>query len=100
MNAPDPIWSRLAGAARARLRATAADEDTSPLGFSTRVAAAWREARESDRRLELWQRVSWRGALASAVLCLGVALTQRQAGDDRVMIEAPDLEFPAIDSRS
>jgi hypothetical protein len=103
MNTPDPVWNRLTTAAKARLHQPSEPDrspEIAPLGFSTRVVALWREAREADRRLALWQRISWRAAFASIALCGLVDVAQRTSGNPGALLEAPSLELPGFDSRS
>jgi anti-sigma-K factor RskA len=93
-----PAWNRLAAAARkARAEAGADRDEAAPFGFSTRVVALWRQAREEERRLALWQRVSWRAAFASLALCAVVAVAGRQeVAQDRPLLEPPSISFPGL----
>jgi anti-sigma-K factor RskA len=93
-----PAWNRLAAAARkARAEAGAGREDAAPYGFSTRVVALWRQAREEERRLALWQRLSWRAAFASLALCAIVVVAGRQeVADDRPLLEPPSISLPGL----
>ncbi len=89
-------WTRVASHARtARTARTARPEPdaAAPFGFATRLAAQWAAVRESERRLALWQRLSWRAALASLALGAAVVLTQRtpQRGP---LLEAPAIPLP------
>ena len=45
---------------------------SSPLGFSTRVAARWAESRRATTA-DLWQQLCWWGATASVLVCLSTA---------------------------
>ena len=95
MNSPDVIWNRLTAARKAR-RSQAGNE-SAPFGFATRVVALWRETREADRRLALWQRVSWRAAIASLALCGLVALAQRTGTSHSLLLEPPSLDLPSFE---
>jgi hypothetical protein len=89
------LWERLIAEARAiRLTRDREADDSAPFGFATRVLARVREVRETERRLALWQRVAWRSALASLVVCGAVFLSQRGArstGDE--LIVPPAIEW-------
>jgi hypothetical protein len=96
-SAPHPAWPRLTAAARtARQAAAAARDDAAPYGFSTRVVARWRQVREEEQRLALWQRVSWRAAFAS--LALGAMVVVSQGGGagaaDHPLLEPPSFNLP------
>jgi hypothetical protein len=94
-----PAWRRLASAARAeRRQASARKDDAAPFGFSTRVVALWRQARDEERRLALWQRLSWRAAFASLALCAMVAVAQRGGGADSELplLQPPAIAFPGL----
>jgi anti-sigma-K factor RskA len=98
MNAPDLIWNRLTAARKARPAQAEAGNETAPFGFATRVVALWRETREADRQLALWQRVSWRAAIASLALCGLVALAQRAGTSSDTLLEPPALDLPTFAS--
>lgn len=92
-------WRRLVGAARvARRQASAGRDDEAPFGFSTRVVTLWRQAREEERRLALWQRLSWRAALASLALCAVVTFAQRGASADsgQLLLPPPAISLPGL----
>lgn len=96
--APHSAWPHLTAAARAARTAAAAREEEAPYGFSTRVVSRWRQAQEADRRLALWQRLSWRAAFASLALCAVVAVSQRSrpGAAEGVLLEPPALSFPTL----
>jgi len=71
-------------------------DDQAPFGFSARVVARWRGIRDEERRLALWQRVSWRAAAVSLGLCAVVALVARGGGAERPLIEPPALVIPSL----
>jgi hypothetical protein len=94
-----PAWCRLVSAARTVREAGGEQEDESaPLGFSTRVVARWREVREEERRLALWQRLSWRAAFAAMIVTGAVALSARGGGDGESgpLLQPPSLALPAF----
>ena len=96
-SAPHPAWPRLTAAARAAQPAVAAGgDDAAPYGFSTRVVARWRQLREEEQRLAVWQRVSWRAAFAS--LALGAMVVVSQSGgagaSDLPLLEPPSFTLP------
>jgi hypothetical protein len=96
---PANSWDRVVAAARAVSRsAESGQEETAPFGFSTKVTALWRHARDEDRRLALWQRVSWRAAAMSVVLCAAMAWTQRGnfAAPAEPLVEPPAFAFPSF----
>ncbi len=94
----DAIWSRLAARARRSAVSTEpAAEETAPFGFATQVVAHWQAARAFDQRLALWQRVSWRAALASMVAC--GALMASPFGKTSVsspLLQPPPLPWPGL----
>ena len=97
--AAPPVWHRLTSAARAAREAAAVGrDDSAPFGFSTRVVALWRQAREEERRLALWQRLSWRAAAASLTLCAVLAVAQRgtEAAGNPPLLEPPAITFPGL----
>ena len=96
--AGDTPWQRLAASARAAKVAAPARDEAAPFGFSTRVVALWRQAREEERRLALWQRVSLRAALVSMSLgALAVVATLRQPQDTgRPLLEPPAISLPGL----
>ena len=94
-----PAWGRLVRAARPHRQARAAAGAEAPFGFSTRVAALWRETCEAERRLALWQRLSWRAAACSAALCALVAVSQWTAAPSAPLLQPPALPFPGLDAR-
>lgn len=99
VSAAPPAWHRLTTAARAaRESAAEGRDDSAPFGFSTRVVALWRQAREEERRLALWQRLSWRAAFASLTLCAVLAVAQRGAGatGNPPLLEPPAITFPGL----
>lgn len=100
VSAAPPAWHRLTTAARAARETTALGrDDAAPYGFSTRVVALWRQTREEERRLALWQRLSWRAAFASLTLCAVLAVTQRGSGPatgNPPLLEPPAITFPGL----
>jgi len=92
-------WQRLAAAARTAKSAVARREEASPFGFSKRVLALWRQAREEERRLALWQRVSLRTAFATVTLSAlaVVATTGRAQPDGRPLLEPPAFFVPGLE---
>jgi len=94
-----PAWQRLMAAAREARSEAPRRDDSAPYGFSTRVVALWRQAQEEERRLALWQRLSWRGAFASLTLCALVVVAQRGSGaqhGDQLLLEPPTIVFPGL----
>ncbi|MFN0130520.1 MAG: hypothetical protein ACKV19_27990 [Verrucomicrobiales bacterium] len=94
---PDAVWKGLVASARAAGRLGESDSEVAaPYGFTTRVVAQWREIREQEKRLAVWQRLSWRAALASLALSGLVAVSQQStwSGDDRPLLEPPAFEIP------
>lgn len=98
-HSPAKSWDRVVAAARAVGRsAENGRDDTAPFGFSTRVTALWRHARDEERRLAMWQRLSWRAAAMSVVLCAAVAWAQRSdfISPGEPLIEPPAFAFPSL----
>ena len=94
-----PAWRRLVVAAQAaRQQASAGRDDAAPFGFSTRVVARWRQARDEERRLALWQRLSWRAAFASLTLCAAVVVAQRggPGASAPPLLQPPSIDLPAL----
>lgn len=91
-------WQRLAAAARSAKSAAPPRDEAAPFGFSTRVVAVWRQAREEERRLALWQRVSLRTALATVTLsALAVVATARMdQREERPLLEPPAFSMPGM----
>jgi hypothetical protein len=92
------VWQRLIAIARATRfeRQIDPSSEAAPFGFVTRVLAQVREAREAERRLALWQRIAWRSAFASMLLCGLVFLGQRSntAGESLIVPPAIDWTTP------
>lgn len=89
-----PAWTRLLEAARRR-QATRADQAAeAPFGFATRLAAEARRLRAADQRLALWQRAAWRGALASAAVCLAVFASHWSPSPTEPLLLPPAIEVP------
>lgn len=96
---PETVWQRLVNSARVTGRFGGSElDEAAPYGFATRVVAQWREIREQEKRLAIWQRLSWRAALASVALSGLVVVSQRGtwSGDDRPLLEPPAFEIPGL----
>ncbi len=97
--APGAAWQRLAAGARiVRRERDSVRDSAAPFGFAARVVARWREIREQESRLALWQRISWRAAVASLALTAVVVFMQRGlwTAAERPLLEPPVITFPGI----
>ena len=86
-----PLESLVAAARKAYKPAPAPDAEEAPLGFATRVASQAWTPRQTLRGPDLFERVGWCGAVASAAICLIVfTLHARQPRPNpfEVLIEA------------
>jgi hypothetical protein len=70
-----------------------------PLGFSTRLAARWAQARGPMGWGDLWERLSWWGASASVAVCLVAFAHQAMAPEPNpfdllLEVQAVEMEIP------